>query len=198
MRLFSCIVVVLNAISLSYSLPTIDSVGTQLQEHESIGSISRTELRGDGREPHQYAHLLERRAEIYELEKRQQINCTNPNALFFSECWDILNIHEYLVNPTTGWIATTRTCQNRGGNNWDNDGSTCCVPGEAWATCYLRLAIPGFNYDCTSTSGDRCDSSMIGLINVDPSIRPYVRYTVKNIYGMVLRMLFSVQIVIRR
>ncbi|KAL9025857.1 MAG: hypothetical protein Q9196_005394, partial [Gyalolechia fulgens] len=129
------------------------------------------------------AHLNKRRAEIYELEKRQMVNCTDPYALFFTECWDILQIHDYLVAPKTGWINTVRYCENTG-NSAENDGATCCVRGEAWATCYLRLACPGSNFDCTSTSGGRCTDAMVSAIKVDPSIHPFVRYTVKNIYAI--------------
>ncbi|KAL8903620.1 MAG: hypothetical protein Q9207_003795 [Kuettlingeria erythrocarpa] len=135
-------------------------------------------------DPAARAHLYKRKAEIYELEKRQQINCTNPNALFFEECWAILEIQNYLVAPGTGWINTIRYCQKSGGNTWDNDGSNCCVPGEAWSTCYLRMAIPGSSHDCTSASGGRCSESMIDDIDVAPEIYPYVRYTVKNIYAI--------------
>ncbi|KAL8758974.1 MAG: hypothetical protein Q9184_003754 [Pyrenodesmia sp. 2 TL-2023] len=130
------------------------------------------------------AHLHKRKAEIFELEKRQQVNCTNPYALFFEECWDILKIQDYLVAPETGWINTIRYCQDRGGNTWDNDGSNCCVTGEAWSTCYLRMAVPGSSHDCTSASGGRCGESMIDSINVADEVRPFVRYTVKNIYAI--------------
>ncbi|KAL8920585.1 MAG: hypothetical protein Q9172_004441 [Xanthocarpia lactea] len=172
----SFILTVLAAVSGTYSLPTIDSGRSTVS--------STTELvRGDGREPHQYAHLHKREATIHELEKRQQVNCTDPYAFFFSECWDILNIKDYLENPETGWIHTTRICQDSGGRNEDNNGANCCRDGEAWSTCYLRLAIPGSDHDCTSTSVDRCDAAMIQGINVHPSIRPYVRYTVKNIFA---------------
>ncbi|KAL8912667.1 MAG: hypothetical protein Q9171_002392 [Xanthocarpia ochracea] len=173
----SFILIVLAAVSGTYSFPTVDSGRSTLS--------STTELvTGDGREPHQYAHLHKRKAAIHELEKRQQVNCTDPNAFFFSECWDILNIKEYLENPETGWIHTTRICQDSGGRNEDNNGANCCRDGEAWSTCYLRLAIPGSDHDCTSTSVDRCDAAMIQGINVHPSIRPYVRYTVKNIFAI--------------
>ena len=175
----SFIATVLAAVSGTYSLPTIDSGRST--------SSSTTELvADDGREPPQFAHLHKRKAAIHELEKRQQVNCTDPNAFFFSECWDILNIKDYLENPETGWIHTTRICQDSGGRNEDNNGANCCRDGEAWSTCYLRLAIPGSAHDCTSTSVDRCDAAMIQGINVHPSIRPYVRYTVKNIFGTAL------------
>ncbi|KAI4227931.1 MAG: hypothetical protein L6R36_002011 [Xanthoria steineri] len=173
----SCIFVVLTAVPLADSLPTIDAV-------RSTSSSTTGTLRGDGRAPHHWEHLHKRRPEIHELEKRQQVNCTDPYAFFFSECWDILNVHDYLVNPETGWIATTRICQNSGGLNQDNNGANCCRDKEPWATCYLRLAIPGSDHDCTSTSVDRCDSAMLQDIKVDPSILPWVRYTVKNIYAI--------------
>ena len=129
-----------------------------------------------------HEHLLSRRGHVEELEKRQQVTCKNPDALFFAECWDILDIPAYLTAPQTGWINTVRTCQDEGGRPEDNDGSSCCVDGEAWATCYLRLAIPGTAADCTSPSGDRCDQALINQIQVAEVVHPYVRYTVKNIY----------------
>lgn len=177
--LLSCIFLVLTAVPSAYSLPTIDAV-------RSISSSTTGPLGGDGRAPHHWQHLHKRRAEIHELEKRQQVNCTDPYAFFFSECWGILNIQDYLIDPETGWIATTRICQDSGGRNEDNNGANCCRKDEPWSTCYLRLAIPGSDHDCTSTSVDRCDAAMIQGIKVDPSIHPYVRYTVKNIYGMLV------------
>ncbi|KAL8892150.1 MAG: hypothetical protein Q9215_000907 [Flavoplaca cf. flavocitrina] len=113
--LLSCIFVVLTAVPLAYSLPTIEAV-------RSTSSSTTESVRGDGREPHHLQHLHRRRAEIHELEKRQQVNCTDPQAFFFEECWRILNVHDYLVNPETGWIATTRICQDSGGRNEDNNG----------------------------------------------------------------------------
>ncbi|KAL8993090.1 MAG: hypothetical protein Q9169_006604 [Polycauliona sp. 2 TL-2023] len=173
----SFIFVVLTAVPLIYSHPTIDAV-------RSPPSSSREPLGGDGREPHHWQHLHKRRAEIHELEKRQQVNCTDPLAFFFQECWSILNVNEYLTNPQTGWLATTRICQNSGGRNVDNNGRNCCKKDEPWSTCYLRLAIPKSDYDCTATNVDRCDSAMLQGVNVDPSIEPWVRYTVKNIYAI--------------
>ena len=176
----SSFLVLLTAISLINCLPTIDSdkpTGWR-------GPTALVSRRPQKREPFVdvATHLNKRRAEIYELEKRQMVNCTDPNALFFSECWDILKIHDYLVAPVTGWINTVRYCDNVG-NSWENDGATCCVKGEPWSTCYLRLACPGAAFDCTSTSGGRCTDGMINDIQVDPSIHAFVRYTVKNIYG---------------
>lgn len=176
-----CFLVVLTAISVTFSLPTFDSFGSTLWSGPSALSSWTPQKSHHNSDPH--AHLHARRSEIYELEKRQQINCTNPYALFFTECWTILNIHDYLVAPGTGWINTVRTCQDKGGNSWDNDGSNCCVKNEPWSTCFLRLAIPGSNHDCTSASGGRCSDSMVDDINVAEVIHPYVRYTVKNIYG---------------
>ncbi|KAL8869524.1 MAG: hypothetical protein Q9174_004209 [Haloplaca sp. 1 TL-2023] len=130
-----------------------------------------------------HEHLHSKREHVRELQKRQQVTCDNPDALFFVECWDILDIPNYLIAPQTGWINTVRTCQDTGGSPEDNDGSTCCVKDEAWATCYLRLAIPGTSADCTSPSGDRCDQAIINQIRVPEVTHPWVRYTVKNIYG---------------
>lgn len=179
------LLVLLTTISLTLSLPAPEAVESIPWRQPSSTLSSRVSQKAPmmNHDTAARAHLYKRKAEIYELEKRQQINCTNPNALFFEECWAILEIQNYLVAPNTGWINTIRYCQNTGGNTWDNDGSNCCVPGEAWSTCYLRMAIPGSSHDCTSASGGRCSESMVDDIEVAPEIYPYVRYTVKNIYG---------------
>ncbi|KAL8944936.1 MAG: hypothetical protein Q9216_000097 [Gyalolechia sp. 2 TL-2023] len=177
----SCVLVVLASISLTHSLPTLDSTAPTVWRRPT--SLVPREPETNSVHASAAAHLKKRGAEIYELEKRQMVNCTNPDALFFSDCWDILQIFDYLVAPETGWINTVRYCENEG-NSWENDGSTCCVKGEAWANCYLRLACPGNNFDCTSTSGGRCTDAMIGFIEADPSLYPFIRYTVKNIYAV--------------
>ncbi|KAI4168659.1 MAG: hypothetical protein LQ343_006240 [Gyalolechia ehrenbergii] len=177
----SCVLVVLAAISLTHSFPTLDSVGSA-EWRPPTSRVLRVP-KTNSVYASAAAHLNKRRVEIHDLEKRLMINCTDPHALFFSECWDILGIHDYLVAQDTGWINTVRYCGTVG-DSWENDGATCCVKGEAWSTCYLRLASPGSNFDCTSTSGGRCTDAMMSLIKVDPSIYPFVRYTVKNIYAI--------------
>ncbi|KAL8834648.1 MAG: hypothetical protein Q9170_003650 [Blastenia crenularia] len=182
MRLLSSlpgVLVLLSAVSLTFSLPTLDSISSRIWRRPTALVSRRPQSKPSFTDVS--AHLNKRRAEIYELEKRQMINCTDPNALFFEDCWDILKIHDYLVAPVTGWINTVRYCENEG-NSWENDGASCCVKGEPWSTCYLRLACPGSAFDCTSPSGGRCTDAMISAIRVDPSIHPYARYTVKNIY----------------
>lgn len=176
----SSVLVVLTTISLTCCLPTLDAVRSTVWRSSTALVSRRPQKRHDFADV--AAHLNKRRAEIYELEKRQMVNCTDPNALFFTDCWDILKIHDYLVAPGTGWINTVRYCENTG-NSWENDGASCCVRGEPWSTCYLRLACPGGAFDCTSPSGGRCTDGMINDIKVDPSIYAFVRYTVKNIYG---------------
>lgn len=179
------LLVVLTTVSLTLSLPALDAVrSTPWPRSSTLNSRVSHKAPKMDHDTAARAHLHKRKAEIIELEKRQQVNCTNPNALFFESCWDILKIQDYLVAPETGWINTIRYCQDSGGNTWDNDGSNCCVTGEAWSTCYLRMAIPGSSHDCTSASGGRCSESMIDDIDVADEIRPFVRYTVKNIYGM--------------
>lgn len=179
------LLVLLTASSVAFSLPqvpTIESVRASLPHPPTAPGPQSPQEKIQGGSKH--AHLLARRAEIHELEKRQQVNCTNPEALFFTQCWIILNIQDYLIAPGTGWINTVRTCQDTGGNTWDNDGSTCCVKDEPWSTCYTRLNVKGANIDCTSASTGRCSESMLSNIKVtDPELFPYVRYTLKNIYG---------------
>ncbi|KAI4096157.1 MAG: hypothetical protein LQ348_005497 [Seirophora lacunosa] len=180
------LLVLLTASSVAFSLPqvpTIESVRASLPHPPTAPGPQSPQEKIQGGSKH--AHLLARRAEIHELEKRQQVNCTNPEALFFTQCWIILNIQDYLIAPGTGWINTVRTCQDTGGNTWDNDGSTCCVKDEPWSTCYTRLNVKGANIDCTSASTGRCSESMLSNIKVtDPELFPYVRYTLKNIYAI--------------
>ncbi|KAL9013094.1 MAG: hypothetical protein Q9173_002193 [Seirophora scorigena] len=189
MPLFLCLpglLMLLTASSVAFSLPqvpTVESVRASLPRPPTALSPQSPQEKIQGGSKH--AHLHARRAEIHELEKRQQVNCTNPDALFFTQCWEILNIHDYLIAPGTGWINTVRTCQNTGGNTWDNDGSTCCGKDQPWSTCYIQMTVEGANSDCTSASAGRCSESMLSNIKVtDPELLPYVRYTLKNIYAV--------------
>ncbi|KAL8970640.1 MAG: hypothetical protein Q9197_003707 [Variospora fuerteventurae] len=179
------LLVLLATISVASSLPqipTVESLRSSLPGRPTAlgAQRAREKIQGEGK----HAHLYARRAEIFELEKRQQVNCTVPDALFFTECWQILNIHDYLTDSQTGWFSTTRICQNEAGSSGENAGNGCCTPGEPWSSCYLRLAIPKSNHDCTGANVNRCPEGMVNDIVVeDPVLVPYVRYTVKNIFG---------------
>ncbi|KAL8652827.1 MAG: hypothetical protein Q9226_004105 [Calogaya cf. arnoldii] len=112
--------------------------------------------------------------------KRQDLDpavCADPGASLDGRCFSQLDITNYLNNPTTGWIKTTPICEDR---------TRCCGDGEAWSTCFLRLASGGAaNQDCTVISADHCDQSAFELDpNLHPSIAPQVRYVVATIHGI--------------
>ena len=102
-------------------------------------------------------------------------NCTNLQAKFDPSCWYTLDLSDYLVHPTTGWIYTTPKCLG------DDDGTGCCMEGEAWSTCYLRLAHGFDGDDCSEINTQSC--SYDATLAVDPRIAPEVHYIIKNIYG---------------
>lgn len=61
------------------------------------------------------------------------INCTYAalQKHLNAACWNQLDLPSYL----TGWNKTTPTCPNDSSNDAD-----CCRGGEAWASCFQRLA----------------------------------------------------------
>ena len=104
------------------------------------------------------------------VERQVDLDCDNPAAIYMSECWAALNIGDYLAN----WNKTTPVC---------SDSAHCCVNGEAWSTCFLRLARNSAGQNCLTLDSGNCvwqDKS----ISVDPSIYPQVRYVFKSIYGI--------------
>ena len=113
--------------------------------------------------------------ETHSLQVRQAPDCNDLGATFFQACYGILNIGAYLDNPVTGWNHTTPTCNDL------EDGANCCLVGEPWTTCYLRLAHGQAGYDCSEINPQSC--SYNPQMAVNPIIAPEVRYTMKNIYG---------------
>ena len=110
-----------------------------------------------------------------ELEERYIINCTDPKAAFDVSCWGQLDLSDWLNNPTTGWNKTTPVC------NATQDSATCCIPGEAWTTCFLRLGHGFGGADCTEINAQTCSLDMSQ--NTPPDTTPQVHYVMKNIYG---------------
>ncbi len=110
-----------------------------------------------------------------ELSARQRVDCFDTATTFSESCWQILDLRSYLNHPVTGWNKTVPIC-----TGWDLD-STCCIADEPWTTCYLRLAHGKSGADCSQINAQAC--SYDPSLNVDPSIAPYVAYTMKNIYG---------------
>lgn len=181
LRVFLVLLATISVTSSLPQIPTIESLRSSLPGGPTALGVQRAreKIQGEGK----HAHLYARRAEIFELEKRQQVNCTVTDALFFTECWEILNIYDYLTNEKTGWFQTTRICQNEG-NSGENAGNGCCSPGEPWSTCYLRLNLKDTTSSCMSVRPNSCTDGMVSDIKIeDPVLLPYVRYTVKNIFG---------------
>lgn len=107
--------------------------------------------------------------------KRYIINCTDPEAAFDVSCWGQLDLSNWLNNPTTGWNKTTQVC------NATQDSANCCIPGEAWTTCFLRLGHRYGGADCTQINVQTCSLDLSQ--NTPPGITPQVHYIMKNIYG---------------
>ena len=113
---------------------------------------------------------------ILSSRKRQaEPNCGDPAAIFYSACWSSLGISDYLDNPATGWNHTTPVC---------DDSTRCCVPDEAWSTCFLRLGRGLSGEDCTSMGNDNCKWNEEMSTTLAPSIYAQVRYVLKSIYGV--------------
>lgn len=135
--------------------------------------------------------LLQREPDLPLQEKRQTVNCTDLSAAFNSECWQQLQLSNYLLGGGEwglGWNKSTRVCDTESADVNNNDGTNCCLPEEAWTTCYLRLAQGGGTQDCSQINAQFCsmpseNALSAGLAN---SIRPEVQYVQKNIYGIFL------------
>ena len=102
--------------------------------------------------------------------------CANEEAALDARCWDLINIPDYLNNPTTGWNHTIPICE---------DSTKCCTDRDTgWSTCYLNLAQEGTGEDCTTMSDHDCKSGKALDPDLHPSIVAPVRYTVASIYGV--------------
>ncbi len=108
------------------------------------------------------------------------VNCTyaalqkNPNAA----CWNQLDLTSYL----TGWNKTTPTCSNDSSNDAD-----CCRRGEAWASCFQRLAT-GTPESCQIGSLHDmaiCYEKSLGLrTSLAPNIIDQVGYVLRTIQNI--------------
>ena len=105
------------------------------------------------------------------------VNCTDPGAVFDSSCWAQLGVSDFLNNPKTGWNVTTKTCSQSSG-----DGSDCCVIGELWSTCFLRLAL-GPGEDCSIISTNSCTDEGRLSSTIPQAVAPQYRYVVWAITG---------------
>lgn len=132
---------------------------------------------------------LQRESEPSLLEKRQSFNCTHTSSAFNSACWQQLQLSNFLLGGGEwglGWNKSTRVCDAQSSNVNNNDGSNCCLPTEAWTTCFLRLAQGGGAQDCSQINAQFCSMVSENALsdNLPDNIRPEVQYIQKNIYGI--------------
>ena len=113
---------------------------------------------------------------IHSISIRQlEVDCYNKAAIFCSECWTTLGLSDYLNNEGTGWNQTTPVC---------SDSTRCCMQGEPWSTCFLRLGRGLSGADCTTVDDQTCTWDNQISEYLDPSIEAKVRYVIKSIYGV--------------
>ncbi|KAF6231355.1 hypothetical protein HO173_010498 [Letharia columbiana] len=122
-------------------------------------------------------------------EKRQTVNCTDLSAAFNSQCWQELQLSNFLLGGGqwgVGWNKSTRVCDSQSADVNSNDGTNCCLPGEAWTTCFLRLAQGGGTQDCSQINAQFCSMPSENALSAGlaDSIRPEVQYIQKNIYAL--------------
>ena len=103
------------------------------------------------------------------------VNCTDPAASFDETCWKILNLSDWLNNPTTGWNKTTPVCTAA------QDDAMCCVEGVPWTTCFLRLVHGRADEDCSMINAQDCPSNLPDRLGSNVTIQ--AQYVMKNIYG---------------
>ncbi len=125
------------------------------------------------------------------LQERQTYNCTDLSAAFNSQCWQELQLSNFLLGGGEwgeGWNKSTRVCDSQSTDINDNDGTNCCLPTEAWTTCFLRLAQGGGTQDCSQINAQFCSMPSENALSAGlaDSIRPEVQYIQKNIYGILL------------
>ena len=135
--------------------------------------------------------FLQRKPDLPLQEKRQAFNCTHLESAFNAACWQQLQLSNFLLGGGEwglGWNKSTRICDSQSSDINNNDGANCCLPTEAWTTCFLRLAQGGGTQDCSQINAQFC--SMPSENSLSPSladsIRPEVQYIQKNIYGILL------------
>ncbi|KAF6217756.1 hypothetical protein HO133_006583 [Letharia lupina] len=110
---------------------------------------------------------------VHPLQRRQGVNCTDPNAITSGLCWEELHLAEYL----TDWHTNRPICSTIYGTL--EDGANCCAPNEVWSTCFIRLAIGNHGYNCININEGTCPNFQVGA-----SIAPQVRYILGTMYNI--------------
>ena len=105
-------------------------------------------------------------------QRRQIVNCTDPNAITSGSCWEGLHLDEYLTN----WNKNKPICTTDYGTL--QDGANCCAPNEVWSTCFIRLAMGNHGYNCININEGTCPS-----FQVESSTAPEVRYLLATMYS---------------
>ena len=105
-------------------------------------------------------------------QRRQNVNCTDPDAITSGSCWDVLHLAEYLTN----WNQNKPICQTIDGTL--EDGAHCCAFNEAWSTCFIRLALGNHGYNCVNINEGTCPN-----FEVNASVAPEVRYILGTMYS---------------
>ncbi len=114
--------------------------------------------------------------EGHTLRKRQRVNCYNIRSAFDSSCWGVLDLSDWLNNPTTGWNHTHPPC------DMTQDSSQCCVAGEPWTTCFLRLGHGTGGSDCSQINVQTCSLDLHQSVNDTVAVQYH--YVMKTIYSI--------------
>ena len=135
--------------------------------------------------------LLKRDSGLLVQATQQTYNCTHLEAAFNSACWQQLQLSNFLLGGGEwglGWNKSTRVCDPQSSDINNNDGANCCLPTEAWTTCFLRLAQGGGSQDCSQINAQFCSMPSENALSssLADGIRPEVQYIQKNIYGILL------------
>ncbi|KAL9594168.1 MAG: hypothetical protein Q9219_007181 [cf. Caloplaca sp. 3 TL-2023] len=96
------------------------------------------------------------------------------STVYNSSCYDVLRIPQFLQI----WQGRVTQCSN------GTPGCTGCTPGEAWSTCFLRLALGKASHDCTKINVKSCELEDFDLLNPASINAPEIRYIVRNIYAI--------------
>ena len=108
--------------------------------------------------------------------KRQSVDCNDLAGVLDGSCWATLGLSDYL----TQWNQSIPVCQ---GSERGSDGSACCISGEAWSTCFLRLGHGYSGADCSEINAQKCSYDATLSKTLDQSIQAQVHYVLATIYG---------------
>ena len=108
-------------------------------------------------------------------DRQVDVDCHNPKAVFDSSCWTSLGVTDFLLDDNKGWLKTTPVC---------SDSTRCCLTGEEWSTCFLRLGRGLAGQNCTTLDDQTCTWDNAVSSDLAPNVAAQIRYTIKAIYGV--------------